>query len=382
MGIGRYFIVLGTDHRLQGAEKRLEPPNINDPSYSALVRDTVSFHSVDFVFEEASMKGPTTAKRIADELNIPYCDVDLDEKTRGEAGMEGSTGQIIAPEYLTKNDRPEHGSVRSHRISAQMQREEYWVNQIQSKPDFQNGLLVCGYMHLLSMGTRLAGCGFCVTAWSYLPSLVQTQSTTRGAVAAGIIEKLRAEIDRGITTESQVVYLLASARKILERNSTLSFPVLKFHCDWVLHSRLSGPQAREMVTRLKPAHEHFVAGKDVHELPTGVRKELDRISQLIDFRKELSNFLASQNLPTTVCDPDSWTRFLFLYCQIIENAPLELVGDPELSRVFVTLQIAHTQPVLGMVLYQVSWRFRDAEDKGGEYFVINSYDEYRPAPDS
>jgi hypothetical protein len=128
MGIGRYFIVLGTDHRLQGAEKRLEPPNINDPSYSALVRDTVSFHSVDFVFEEASMKGPTTAKRIADELNIPYCDVDLDEKTRGEAGMEGSTGQIIAPEYLTKNDRPEHGSVRSHRISAQMQREEYWVS--------------------------------------------------------------------------------------------------------------------------------------------------------------------------------------------------------------------------------------------------------------
>ena len=53
-----------------------------------------------------------------------------------------------------------------------------------------------------------------------------------------IIQKLKEQIEAGITTEVQVVYLLTGVRKLIERDEVEDeYPKLKFHCDWVLHPR-------------------------------------------------------------------------------------------------------------------------------------------------
>jgi hypothetical protein len=60
-----------------------------------------------------------------------------------------------------------------------------------------------------------------------------------------IIRKLTAELDQGITTEVQVVYLLAGIRKIIERDNVGDrYSDLKFHCDWALHSRMDRAAAK------------------------------------------------------------------------------------------------------------------------------------------
>jgi hypothetical protein len=64
----------------------------------------------------------------------------------------------------------------------------------------------------------------------------------------GIISKMTAELDRGITSEVQVVYLLAGIRKIIERDKIRDqYSDLNFHCDWALHSSLDRAAAKAIL---------------------------------------------------------------------------------------------------------------------------------------
>ena len=63
-----------------------------------------------------------------------------------------------------------------------------------------------------------------------------------------IIKKLEKELDRGIASEARAVYLLTEVRKLIERDKAVgAYPNLKFHCDWVLHAKLTGPAAQEIL---------------------------------------------------------------------------------------------------------------------------------------
>ena len=54
-------ILLGTAHRVQGAERGI--CNIEDPDYETLVAQLCREYAVDFIFEEASGLGPTIAEK-------------------------------------------------------------------------------------------------------------------------------------------------------------------------------------------------------------------------------------------------------------------------------------------------------------------------------
>jgi len=95
-----------------------------------------------------------------------------------------------------------------------------------------------------------------------------------------IIWKLTQELNGGITSEPQVVYLLAGIRKLMEHDQIEDkFVNLKFHCDWTLHSRLSG-EAEHQILRLFDAAYPVLKGmknKLQDELPEDLRKNIDRI---------------------------------------------------------------------------------------------------------
>ena len=79
-----------------------------------------------------------------------------------------------------------------------------------------------------------------------------------------IVAKLRRELERPITTEPLVVYLLVEVRKLLDRKDRkLNCPTLRLCCDWAVHIRLSGREARTIVRHVdalyppdcrRPAH--------------------------------------------------------------------------------------------------------------------------------
>lgn len=160
-------ILLGTSHRVQGAEKG--SCNVEDPDYKTLVAQLSQTFSVDFVFEEASGLGPTFAEKFAFEKIGPnrYKDIDPSVKQRKKLGIAPETGKdyrIGRPNLDTSH----WGYGREELIDAQEQREHFWLPFIRER-DFHRALLICGQAHLLSFAFRLKGENLAVRAYSYMP---------------------------------------------------------------------------------------------------------------------------------------------------------------------------------------------------------------------
>jgi hypothetical protein len=195
-----------------------------------------------------------------------------------------------------------------------------------------------------------------------------------------IIGKLTRELDAGITTEVQVVYLLAGIRKLMERDEVMEqYPDLKFHCDWALHSKLEGTAAKDVLRKFDAAHALLRDKKiELRDLPAGLKDEIDRISKMRSFEEELAGFLETYGLPPlTKKRTDGWPHFLHLYANVIEDIPLVVTdtsatGPKHISHVVVHIEQA-LQDVGGEVLFKVGWTTHDKNGQSGEIFVINSF---------
>jgi hypothetical protein len=189
-----------------------------------------------------------------------------------------------------------------------------------------------------------------------------------------ILCKLSHELDAGIATEAQVVYLLAGIRKLIERDDARGkYRDLNFHCDWALHSKLDRRAAQEVLREFDAAHPLLKDKKmELDELPDRLRSEIDRISKMRSFKEELFQFLEDYRLPPL----KKWTHFLHLYAKVIEDIPL-VVTDASAQHISqVTVQVQLTpEPLKGHRLFQVTWRIHGKDGGSGSIFVINSYSE-------
>lgn len=140
-----------------------------------------------------------------------------------------------------------------------------------------------------------------------------------------IVEKLRQHLSSSIDTECKVVYLLCEVRKLLDKEPPDPAPfALRLYCHWALHVDLS----------YKSTTMHFLEKVDSYvfnKLNLGETKEtllaehalFQEFVYLETFRKELSQFLAMQALPTSICDEDArWFSFLTAYAGVIEDGSL------------------------------------------------------------
>jgi hypothetical protein len=109
-----------------------------------------------------------------------------------------------------------------------------------------------------------------------------------------IIKKLKKEMERGIASEARAVYLLTEVRKLIERDKAKgAYPNLKFHYDWVLHAKLSGPRAQDILHQFDAAHPLLRDQKlELCDLPPMLLGEINRISKMKSFREELDHLLA------------------------------------------------------------------------------------------
>lgn len=157
------LVVLGTSHWLQGA--RLES-NIDDPSYRKLVIKLISDELIDYIFEEACGLGPTIASAVAKEKSIPYMDIQPSRHELGELDLPTDDGTVFIPIDDGVADGP-HDLYWAEFPRRHVIKEQFWVEKIR-RQDFACALLVCGYLHALSLSFRLLA-DFSVSCFCYLP---------------------------------------------------------------------------------------------------------------------------------------------------------------------------------------------------------------------
>lgn len=114
-----------------------------------------------------------------------------------------------------------------------------------------------------------------------------------------IIRKLTEQIDAGMNTEVQVVYVLAGIRKIIERGGLRArFKILNFHCDWVLHALLDRADARRVLALFDAAHPLLKGDVKLSDLPANLRPAITELSHMQSFEAEIEQFCADYGLPS------------------------------------------------------------------------------------
>lgn len=153
--------VLATLHVVQGAEKRLG--NVHDPMYVALLNKLMVSEGVDFIFEEASGLGPTTAEKLALERLAfgHYVDIDPARDERAEFGIP-----TISSEPNMIGEPPTVAFANWQVLDVHAKREELWLKRMRQH-EFQSALAICGLVHLLSFAFRLQAAQFSVQAINY-----------------------------------------------------------------------------------------------------------------------------------------------------------------------------------------------------------------------
>jgi len=195
---------------------------------------------------------------------------------------------------------------------------------------------------------------------------------------SGIITKLQAELSAGIKTETQVVYLMAQIRKIIEQEqSGDKFDFLFFHCNWVLHPQMDRQFAQAILDKFNQAHIHMVQGIQLTDLPPSLRKELDPIFSMDMFRYQLITFLQSHGLSwKELSDIFVWSAFIKLYISIIRDCPLVIQSsktDSYIKKVEVDYIEADMKHHGYNFYYKISWMITDKNGSVGELYILNSY---------
>jgi hypothetical protein len=163
-----FTYVLGTSHALQGATKRTD--NIDDPTYALVIKKLILEYSVDFIFEEASEQGPTTAEALAGAYQIEYVDMDLNEDHREQHGLPMYTARNFEICRASEPHAPRHEDLVEEYVSNQLKREQYWIDQIKRRV-FKGALVICGYLHSFSVAHGLIAAGFSPMVLTYIPRI-------------------------------------------------------------------------------------------------------------------------------------------------------------------------------------------------------------------
>lgn len=125
-----------------------------------------------------------------------------------------------------------------------------------------------------------------------------------------IEEKLTIELQKEITNEMQVVYILSRIRKILEIKKLKSkYPILNFYCNWVLHSEITKTDGKEVNKILK----EFIEKPD----------EKYKLSFHSQFVGQLVSFLLKNGLPTL--SGIQLDAFVYQLGKVISDTPIEVI---------------------------------------------------------
>lgn len=136
-----------------------------------------------------------------------------------------------------------------------------------------------------------------------------------------IIEKLNSFLSKNKTfnEECQVVYLLVEIRKILEHDNETGYKLLRFFCDWTVHTKKDRKMEGiiEIVTKI----DSLISSVD--KITTEQNEQILKFLEMNELRKELSQFLTSRSLPNDLGkDNHNWSIFVDILAQVLSGQPI------------------------------------------------------------
>lgn len=133
-----------------------------------------------------------------------------------------------------------------------------------------------------------------------------------------IIDKLHAffKIHDPITEECHAVYVLVEIRKVLDRDYNDKYPLLRFYCDWCVHT-----QKDRITPQIKAIMEQIYASI---EKPSPVNNSnMMSFIRMEDMRNEMSQFLVEYNLTVSFAkDSVNWIEFIKLMVNVLADQPI------------------------------------------------------------
>jgi hypothetical protein len=168
-----------------------------------------------------------------------------------------------------------------------------------------------------------------------------------------IIDKLRPLLKNSVDSEPLVVYILVEIRKIIDIENDGGYPTLRHYCNWAVHHKLDQKSAIEIIKLFDDIEEAIATSNKEEE--TRLTSEASQLLSIEKFRKELSSFLGSHGLVTTLCkDDDKWRIFVASYLAVIDDVPATYNHTPikHVKNVTVSLirdQVKH--PFLEKIVY-------------------------------
>jgi hypothetical protein len=200
--------------------------------------------------------------------------------------------------------------------------------------------------------------------------------------ANAILKKLQELLAKGIANERDASYLMMEIRKFIEQQPPEikeEYEYLKFHCDWAMHSQLSGKTTQKILKEFDAAAIQLKAGAKLHELPNTLRSEIENISKMKYFEKQVERLLSTNGLPSMeLARPDGWIHFIHLYGKIVEDCPLVMTTKNQsatIEKVTVKLDLAKKQleNIEDEQFFRVRWIIEDKSGSSGSIDIYNSF---------
>lgn len=137
-----------------------------------------------------------------------------------------------------------------------------------------------------------------------------------------IIEKINRLLTNHmpLEDESKVLYLLVEFRKLLDRYNDGSFPLLRFYCDWSVHT------AKDRIT---PTIKAIMEQVFMHRHPEDLEGillyrnfVLADFSKLENLKEEMETFLLKYGFDISVLEDKNWPDFTHQLVNILADQPI------------------------------------------------------------
>lgn len=123
------------------------------------------------------------------------------------------------------------------------------------------------------------------------------------------------------TEECQVVYLLVEIRKMLDRDNNRDYPLLRFYCDWCVHTEKDRItiEMESIMNEIYAGIYDQITNKSYHAEKT----KIVGFAYMEDLQGEMNAFLALYNLSDTyLTDGDNWISFVSLLVRVLADQPI------------------------------------------------------------
>lgn len=144
-----------------------------------------------------------------------------------------------------------------------------------------------------------------------------------------IIEKLGIHLNKGIKSESDVVYLFIEIGKFLEQTENRDFRLLRFYRNWVAHHKIDRESAFKLAGDFPERMESFI--DDFFKRDVSRYDQLsEEISKFIAFNNlflELNRFLDSNGISNPITTKEEQLSFSYLLIDILSDVPLVFPPD-------------------------------------------------------